>query len=93
MTPIMIPKNKGYQMPAEWERHECCWMQWPHDNSKFNSYAEVPTWSHFDIEKGSNIFVLSSLIICLLLSHLIAIFIENKIEDIRNKVRPPRITP
>jgi len=51
------------------------------------------SYLNFDIEKGSNIFVLSSLIICLLLSHLIAIFIENKIEDLRNKVRPPRITP
>ena len=39
-------------MPAEWEQHECCWMQWPHDKPEFNSYAEVPTWSHFDIEKG-----------------------------------------
>ena len=52
MTPIIIPKNQGYQMPAEWEQHECCWMQWPHDNTEFNSYAEVPSWSHFDIEKG-----------------------------------------
>jgi agmatine deiminase len=39
-------------MPAEWEKHACCWMQWPHNNPEFNSYAEVPTWSHFDIEKG-----------------------------------------
>ena len=46
------PKEKNYHMPAEWEQHECCWMQWPHDNPEFNSYAEVPTWSHFDIEKG-----------------------------------------
>jgi len=48
----MTPKDKNYIMPAEWEQHECCWMQWPHDNPEFNSYAEVPTWSHFDIEKG-----------------------------------------
>jgi len=48
----MNPKEKNYRMPAEWEKHACCWMQWPHDNPEFNSYAEVPTWSHFDIEKG-----------------------------------------
>jgi len=48
----MTPKDKNYIMPAEWEQHECCWMQWPHNNPEFNSYAEVPTWSHFDIEKG-----------------------------------------
>ena len=46
------PKENNYHMPAEWEQHECCWMQWPHDNPEFNSYAKVPTWSHFDIEKG-----------------------------------------
>ena len=48
----MTPKDDNYIMPAEWEQHECCWMQWPHDNSEFKGYAEVPTWSHFDIEKG-----------------------------------------
>ena len=48
----MTPKDQNYRMPAEWEQHECCWMQWPHDNPEFNSYAEVSTWSHFDIEKG-----------------------------------------
>ena len=39
-------------MPAEWEEHECCWMQWPHDNPKFSGNVNIPTWSHFDIEKG-----------------------------------------
>ena len=48
----MTPKDKNYKMPAEWEKHKCCWMQWPHNNPNFNSYAEVPSWSHFDIEKG-----------------------------------------
>ena len=48
----MNPGEKNYRMPAEWEKHACCWMQWPHNNPEFNSYAEVPTWSHFDIEKG-----------------------------------------
>ena len=48
----MTPKEQGYRMPAEWEQHECCWMQWPHDNPDFSGYNNVPTWSHFDIEKG-----------------------------------------
>ena len=48
----MNPKEKNYYMPAEWGKHECCWMQWPHENPDFKSYAEIPTWSHFDIEKG-----------------------------------------
>ena len=48
----MTPKNQNYRMPGEWEKHTCCWMQWPHDNPNFKSYAEIPSWSHFDIEKG-----------------------------------------
>ena len=48
----MNPREKNYRMPAEWEKHACCWMQWPHNNPEFNSYAEISTWSHFDIEKG-----------------------------------------
>jgi len=48
----MTPKDQNYRMPGEWESHACCWMQWPHDNPNFKSYAEVPSWSHFDIGKG-----------------------------------------
>ena len=48
----MTPKEKNYHIPAEWEEHECCWMQWPHDNPVFSGYGTVPTWSHFDVEKG-----------------------------------------
>ena len=48
----MTPKDQNYRMPGEWEKHTCCWMQWPHDNPNFKSYAAIPSWSHFDIEKG-----------------------------------------
>ena len=43
------PAVEGYFMPAEWERHDCCWMSWPcrielwrdrYDNACVN-YAEV----------------------------------------------------
>lgn len=23
------PRDSGFSMPGEWERHECCWMAWP----------------------------------------------------------------
>ena len=36
-------------MPAEWEEHECCWMQWPTENFPANA---TPSWSHFDLEKA-----------------------------------------
>ena len=46
------PKELNYYMPAEWHPHECCWMQWPYENPKHNSYGAIPAWSHFDFEKG-----------------------------------------
>ena len=29
------PKNLGYRMPAEWEKHEATWMVWPKDPDTF----------------------------------------------------------
>jgi agmatine deiminase len=26
---LKTPAEAGYRMPAEWERHTCCWMAWP----------------------------------------------------------------
>ena len=49
---MMTPKEKNYFMPAEWYPHKCCWMQWPYNNPKHNGYGDVPSWSHFDFEKG-----------------------------------------
>ena len=46
------PQSLNYYMPPEWYQHECCWMQWPHEDPNRNSYLEVESWSHFDFEKG-----------------------------------------
>ena len=46
------PQSLNYYMPPEWHQHECCWMQWPHEDPNRNSYLEVESWSHFDFEKG-----------------------------------------
>jgi len=48
----MTPSKKNYRMPAEWELHQCCWMQWPYENPNHNGYGSIPSWSHFDFEKG-----------------------------------------
>ena len=48
---MITPKKLNYYMPAEWYPHECCWMQWPYENPK-HDYRSVPTWSHFDFDKG-----------------------------------------
>jgi len=29
------PKELGYSMPAEWEKHEAIWLSWPHDPLTF----------------------------------------------------------
>ncbi len=29
------PKDLGYAMPAEWERHDAIWLSWPHDPESF----------------------------------------------------------
>ena len=49
---MKTPKELNYYMPAEWYPHKCCWMQWPYENPNHNSYGAVPSWSHFDFEKG-----------------------------------------
>ncbi len=46
------PQSLNYYMPPEWHQHECCWMQWPHEDPNRNSYLEVESWSYFDFEKG-----------------------------------------
>ncbi len=34
MTP-QTPKELGYRMPAEWERHDAIWLAWPYDDTTF----------------------------------------------------------
>ena len=46
------PKKNKFYMPAEWYPHECCWMQWPYENPNHAGYKAIPSWSHFDFEKG-----------------------------------------
>ena len=49
---MSTPSESLFYMPPEWYPHECCWMQWPHEDPNRNSYLEVESWSHFDFEKG-----------------------------------------
>ncbi len=46
------PKEKKFYMPPEWYPHTCCWMQWPYDNPNHDGYGAIPSWSHFDFDKG-----------------------------------------
>ena len=35
------PKNMGFSMPAEWERHDSTWLAWPHDTVTFPEINKV----------------------------------------------------
>ena len=36
------PKELGFYMPAEWEKHSAVWLAWPYDNTTFpNSIPEI----------------------------------------------------
>ena len=45
-------KEKKFYMPPQCHPHTCCWMQWPYNNPKHDGYGTVPSWSHFDFDKG-----------------------------------------
>ena len=42
---IRIPKELGFYMPAEWEKHSAVWLAWPYDNTTFPNIIS-------DIEKS-----------------------------------------
>ena len=31
----LTPRESGYSMPAEWEKHDAIWLAWPHDPQTF----------------------------------------------------------
>jgi agmatine deiminase len=35
------PSNRGFHMPAEWERHEAVWLSWPQSKLTFPHLSEV----------------------------------------------------
>lgn len=41
---MVIPKELGFYMPAEWEKHSAVWLAWPYDKTTFPNIVE-------DIEK------------------------------------------
>ena len=37
----VFPAAQGYEMPAEWERHEATWLAWPHNPEHWDDLSEV----------------------------------------------------
>jgi agmatine deiminase len=45
------PRELGYRMPAEWERHEAIWLAWPYDPTTFPDRVEKVEATYVQIVK------------------------------------------
>ena len=46
---MQTPRELGYRMPAEWERHEATWIAWPHNRDDWpGRFAPIP-WVYGEI--------------------------------------------
>jgi agmatine deiminase len=43
------PRELGYRMPAEWERHDATWIAWPHNPEDWPDRFEPIPWVYADI--------------------------------------------
>jgi agmatine deiminase len=45
----LTPRELGYRMPAEWERHQGTWLAWPHNQDDWPGRFEAIPWVYADI--------------------------------------------
>ena len=45
----LTPRQLGYRMPAEWERHQGTWLAWPHNQDDWPGKFESIPWVYSDI--------------------------------------------
>jgi agmatine deiminase len=43
------PRELGYRMPAEWERHEATWLAWPHNPDDWPGKFQTIPWVYAEI--------------------------------------------
>jgi agmatine deiminase len=43
------PREHGYRMPAEWERHAATWIAWPHNPNDWPGRFQPIAWVYADI--------------------------------------------
>jgi agmatine deiminase len=43
------PRELGYRMPAEWERHEATWLAWPHNPEDWPGKFQPIPWVYTEI--------------------------------------------
>lgn len=46
------PRELGYRMPAEWEKHDAIWLSWPHDPTTFPDRVEKAEETYVQIVKN-----------------------------------------
>ena len=44
-----IPRELGYRMPAEWDRHEATWLAWPHNPQDWPGKFQPIPWLYAEI--------------------------------------------
>jgi agmatine deiminase len=48
-SPEKTPRELGYRMPAEWERHEATWLAWPHNREDWPGKFQPIPWVYAEI--------------------------------------------
>jgi agmatine deiminase len=43
------PRDLGYRMPAEWDRHEATWLAWPHNADDWPGKFQAIPWVYAEI--------------------------------------------
>jgi len=43
------PRDLGYRMPAEWDRHEATWLAWPHNHEDWPGKFQAIPWVYAEI--------------------------------------------
>jgi agmatine deiminase len=46
---VNTPRELGYRMPAEWERHEATWLAWPHNPEDWPGKFQAIPWLYAEI--------------------------------------------
>jgi len=47
--PEATPRELGYRMPAEWDRHEATWLAWPHNPEDWPGKFQPIPWLYAEI--------------------------------------------
>ena len=45
-TSQRLPASLGFQMPAEWQKHEATWLAWPHNLNDWPGKIEAVEWAY-----------------------------------------------